>query len=72
VGGPGGGGVITVDFTYLFGMETLWLHMLGVAAVEAIVVLILYKIAVLDYPFTGDIRVEPDAFELVLNEIEGN
>jgi hypothetical protein len=64
--------VITVAFTYLFGMETLWLHMLAVAALEAIVVLILYKIAVLDCPFTGDMRVEPDAFELVLYEIEGN
>ncbi len=66
------GGVITVAFTYLFGMETPWLHMLAVAALTVIVSLILYTIAVLDYPFNGGLRVGPDAFELVLREIEGN
>jgi Protein of unknown function (DUF4239) len=64
------GGVITVAFTYLFGMETPWLHMLAVAALTVIVSLILYTIAVLEYPFDDEARVEPDAFELVLREIE--
>ena len=66
------GGVITVAFTYLFGMETPWMHMLAVAALTVIVTLIIYTIAVLDYPFNGDLRVGPDAFELVLREIEGD
>jgi hypothetical protein len=66
------GGVITVAFTYLFGMKTPWLHMLAVAALTVIVTLIIYTIAVLDYPFNGDLRVGPDAFELVLREIEGD
>jgi hypothetical protein len=66
------GGVITVAFTYLFGMETPWLHMLAVAALTVIVTLILYTIAVLDYPFNGDLRVGPEAFELVLRGIERN
>jgi hypothetical protein len=66
------GGVITVAFTYLFGMKIPWLHMLAVAALTVIVTLIIYTIAVLDYPFNGDLRVGPDAFELVLREIEGN
>jgi Protein of unknown function (DUF4239) len=65
------GGVITVAFTYLFGMKIPWLHMLAVAALTVIVTLIIYTIAVLDYPFNGDLRVGPDAFELVLREIEG-
>jgi Protein of unknown function (DUF4239) len=65
------GGVITVAFTYLFGMETPWLHMLAVAALAVIVSLIIYTIAVLDYPYNGDLRVGPDAFEQVLREIEG-
>ena len=66
------GGVLTVAFTFLFGMETPWLHMLAVAALTVVITLIIYTIAVLDYPFNGDLRVGPDAFELVLREIEGD
>jgi uncharacterized protein DUF4239 len=66
------GGVITVAFTFLFGMKTPWLHMLAVAALTVVVTLIIYTIAVLDYPFNGDLRVGPDAFELVLREIAGD
>ena len=62
------GGVITVAFTFLFGMETPWLHMLAVAALTVIVSLILYTVATLEYPFDGSLRVQPDAFELVLRE----
>ena len=64
--------MITVAFTYLFGMETPWLHMLAVAALTVIVALILYTIAVLEFPFNDEVQVGPDAFELVLNEIEEN
>jgi hypothetical protein len=66
------GGVITVVFTYLIGMETPWLHMLAVAALTALVTLILYTDSVLEYPFNDAARVGPDAFELVLRQIEGN
>jgi hypothetical protein len=45
---------------------------LAVSALTVIVSLIIYTIAVLDYPFNGDLRVGPDAFELVLREIEGD
>jgi uncharacterized protein DUF4239 len=65
------GGVITVAFTYLFGMETLWLHMLAVAALTVVVSHTLYTVSVLEYPFNDAARVGPDAFELVLREIEG-
>ena len=47
----------------------LWLHALAVAALPVVVTLIFYTTAVLDYPFNGDLRVEPDAFELVLDRI---
>ncbi len=66
------GGVLMVTFTYLFGMEAARLHMLAVAALTVIVTLILYTVAVLEYPFNADVRVQPDAFELVLREIEGD
>jgi hypothetical protein len=66
------GGVLTVAFTFLFGMETPWLHMLAVAALTVIVSLILYTITVLEYPFDAAAPVGPDAFELVLRVMEGN
>ena len=35
------------------------------------VCLILYVIAILDYPFNSGVSVQPDAFELVLRVIQG-
>jgi hypothetical protein len=66
------GGMLTVAFTYLFGMEAPRLHMLAVAALTVIVTLIIYTIAVLDFPFNSSLRVGPEAFELVLRGIEGD
>jgi Protein of unknown function (DUF4239) len=66
------GGMLTVAFTYLFGMEAPRLHMLAVAALTVIVTLIIYTIAILDFPFNSGLRVEPEAFELVLRRIEGD
>jgi hypothetical protein len=62
--------LITVAFTYLFGLESPRLHMLAVAALTVVISLILYTVAVLKYPFEGSLRVEPDAFELVSNSTE--
>ena len=66
------GGVLTVGFTYLFGMESARLHAVAVAGLTILISLILHAIGVLDYPFNSGVRVEPDAFEQVLREIRGN
>ena len=66
------GGVLTVGFTYLFGMESVRLHAVAVAGLTILVSLILHAIGVLDYPFNSGVRVQPDAFEQVLREIRGN
>jgi Protein of unknown function (DUF4239) len=60
------GGVITVGFTYLFGLENTMVHLLMVASLAMIISLTLFTVAALDYPFKGDIRIHPDAFEQVL------
>jgi amino acid transporter len=66
------GGVLTIAFTYLFGMENVWLHAVAVAGLTILVSLILHAIGVLDYPFNSSgVRVQPDAFEQVLREIGG-
>jgi hypothetical protein len=44
-----------VAFTYLFGIETVWLHLVAVAGLAMLVSLILHVIGVLDYPFNGGV-----------------
>ena len=65
------GAAVTVSFTFLFGMDTLWLHAMATGALTALVVLILYVISVLEYPFDGNVRVGPEAFELALRAMGG-
>jgi uncharacterized membrane protein len=57
------GGVVTVAFTYLFGLENSLVHLLMVAALALIVSMSLFTVAALDYPFKGDIRIHPSAYE---------
>jgi uncharacterized membrane protein len=60
------GAIITVGFTYLFGLDDTTTHTLMVALLAVIIGLILFTIGSLEYPFRGDVRLGPDAFELVL------
>ena len=64
------GGVVTVGFTYLFGLESTWSHRLMVAAVSGLIGLVLFTIGTLEYPFSGGTRIGPEAFELVLKRFE--
>jgi hypothetical protein len=57
------GGVITVSFTYLFGLENTLVHLLMVGSLALIISLSLFTVAALDYPFNGDIRIHPAAYE---------
>ena len=64
------GGIVTVGFTYLFGLEHTGAHALMVASLAGVIALVLFTIAALDHPFSGGARVGPEAFELVLNRFE--
>lgn len=61
-----GGGVVTVGFTYLVGTPHAWLQMAVTMALTALVVFSLLLVAALQYPFSGDIRIKPVAYESVL------
>ncbi len=61
---------MAVGFTYLFGLENTWAHRLMVAALAGLITLVLLTIGALEYPFSGDARIGPGAFELVLNRFE--
>jgi uncharacterized membrane protein YraQ (UPF0718 family) len=66
------GGIMVVGFTYLFGLDNTLAHTLMVAALALVISLILFSIGLLEYPFSGDVRVGPEAFELVLERFESS
>jgi hypothetical protein len=60
------GAIVTVGFTYLFGLDDTTTHTLMVALLALVIGLILFTIGSLEYPFSGNVRLGPEAFELVL------
>ncbi len=64
------GGVITVLHSLFFGSKVVWLQGLSVAALTTVVVLLLSATYQLQAPFAGSVRVEPEAFEEVLNDMQ--
>jgi len=64
------GGVVTVGFTYLFGLQSTWAHRLMVGSLASVIALVLFTIGALEYPFSGGAHVSPGAFELILDRFE--
>ncbi len=67
-----GGGVITVGFTYLFGLTSTRVHTLMVVALTAVVTSILFTVYTLEHRFSGDTGLTPEAFEEALKRFEGS
>jgi hypothetical protein len=66
------GGVITVGFTYLFGLTSTRVHTLMVVALTVVVTSILFTIYTLEHRFSGDTGPTPEAFEEALKRFEGS
>jgi protein-S-isoprenylcysteine O-methyltransferase Ste14 len=66
------GGIVTVGFTYLFGLQNTWSHRLMVAAVAGVIALVLFTIGSLEYPFSGGTLIGPEAFELARDRFEAS
>jgi hypothetical protein len=64
------GAVVAVGFTYLFGLRNSWAHRLMVMSLTAVIALVLFTIGAMEYPFSGGARVDPGAFELILERFE--
>lgn len=60
-----------IVFSYFVGMENARLHVWAVGALTACLAFTMFTTVTLDRPFGGDLRVTPEAFEMVLSEIEG-
>lgn len=59
----GVGGVATILFTYFFSCNNLYVQMVMVAIVSLVICLNIFLLASYDDPFSGDIMVQPSAFE---------
>ncbi len=66
------GGIVVVGFMYLFGMDSTVIHLLMVSSLALIIALVLFTVASLNYPFRGDITINPEAMEHVLGRFESS
>lgn len=57
------GGVITVIFTYFFGLESVRIQTVMVGMVALLISLNLYLFMLFGYPFSGDLKVPCEAFQ---------
>jgi hypothetical protein len=64
------GGMGVVAFTYFYGLENIWAHMLMVVWLAGGITLVLFAIYSIEHPFSGGARVDPSAFELILERFE--
>jgi hypothetical protein len=64
-----GGGVVTVLFTYFFGLKNMRAQMAMTAMYVAAIGFVLFLVAAIDNPFSGTVSIKPEALELVLNRI---
>ena len=62
------GGVVTVGFALLFGLQRALLHSLMVGSLAALVGVLFFVTLVINYPFAGDVAVEPEPFQRVLTD----
>jgi hypothetical protein len=65
------GGIITVVFTFFFGSDNLRAQLLMTTLLAVLIVLILFTILIMDFPFSGDLYISPDAFMQVLANLKG-
>jgi hypothetical protein len=64
------GGVATVSFTYLFGLQSTWAHRLMVVTLAGVIGLVLFTIGAMEHPFSGGARIGTEAFDLILERFE--
>ena len=64
------GGVITVAFCLLFGLENQPVHIAMVAGVAALVTISLLLVKDMQHPFAGDPHIGPEAFQIFLGNVQ--
>jgi hypothetical protein len=59
-----------VGYTYLFGVRSLAVHLIITTALTAMTALLLLAMSIMDHPFAGRYRVEPEPFIRLLQHMD--
>jgi hypothetical protein len=62
------GGIITVVFTFFFGSENLYAQLMMTTMLAVLIVLILFTILLMDFPYSGDLSITVTPFQQVLEQ----
>jgi hypothetical protein len=65
------GAVISIGYSYVFGIENRAAHALMVGVLTVSIVAILYLVSVINQPYVGDMRVQPTAMQETVDTIQG-
>ena len=65
------GGVVTIGFALLFGLQRAVLHSLMLGSLAALVGVLLFVAMEMDRPFAGGVAIQPEPFERVLVDFSG-
>jgi hypothetical protein len=57
------GGGLTIAFTYLYGLESAWIHAVIVASLSGLICFCLFLLLSLAFPFTGGTAIQPEPFQ---------
>jgi hypothetical protein len=60
------GGIITVVFTFFFGSQNLYAQLTMTTMLAVLIVLILFTILLMDFPYSGDLSISVTPFQQVL------
>ena len=63
------GAVLTIGFTFLFGLSNTLAHVVMVLTLTGLVVVSLLVIKEMSYPFSGSTKIDPTAFEVFLSRL---
>jgi len=61
------GGIITVVFTFFFGSQNLYAQLTMTTLLAVLIVLIIFTILIMDFPYSGDMSISVTPFQQVLD-----
>jgi uncharacterized membrane-anchored protein len=64
-----GSALVTIAFTFLFGLSSSFAHTVMVMTLAALVVVSLVVVREMSYPYSGTMKVDPTAFEVFLSRL---
>lgn len=64
-----GGGIVTVGFTYFFGVQNFRTQVLMTGALSGVIAFVVFLIAALDNPFSGGLSVRPTQVEHAVERV---